>query len=427
MKNSTRFVSAILAAILCGAAFSACANEINPPVTEVTTDITTDAPATIAPVTDVTTDAPTTEAPETTVTSEAPTTETTDIFTTTDAITTEGAETSDTPATSPSTTAAPSTDAPSVTTEAPVTTEAVSETTSPEKAETQTDSYTEYTEKLRRLLYVDFDGFVRIRGSSLFRLPANGYHLNFDATNTDDPNLHFVWFASSELQLTDGSASVPYKEFTFDGPHSCYAENGRIYVSYNNGETVVALPDEMSGEIYDCYVSQEISIVCTDGYRAIITNKGVTINVQESGKVFVYVEKNNTICLLGEPFNASGLKQQLAKSIDGGITYTSDTIRYEAINDPRVNGWSSSSNNYTDISGNYIPYQYTDFGAQFQLPIFDGDIGVLTATTRYNGKVYVSYFITEDRGESWFKFDPTVITSDSPEEIIISYQRNISR
>jgi len=64
MKNSLRFVSAILAAILCGAAFSACANEAKPPVTDVTYDATTDAPPTNAPVT--TNEVFTTEAPVTT-------------------------------------------------------------------------------------------------------------------------------------------------------------------------------------------------------------------------------------------------------------------------------------------------------------------------------------------------------------------------
>ena len=82
MKNSTRFLSAILAAMLCAAAFSACASEVKPPVTDVTTNaqFTTDAPLTIAPITDtpaITTDVPAiTEAPVVTtdapVTTEAP-------------------------------------------------------------------------------------------------------------------------------------------------------------------------------------------------------------------------------------------------------------------------------------------------------------------------------------------------------------------
>jgi len=46
MKNNTRLISAILAAMLCATAFSACANGAKPPVT----DVTTDASATAEPI-----------------------------------------------------------------------------------------------------------------------------------------------------------------------------------------------------------------------------------------------------------------------------------------------------------------------------------------------------------------------------------------
>lgn len=46
MKNSIRIISAIIAAILCGASLAACANDIKPPVT----DVTTDASATAEPI-----------------------------------------------------------------------------------------------------------------------------------------------------------------------------------------------------------------------------------------------------------------------------------------------------------------------------------------------------------------------------------------
>jgi len=59
MKNNTRLISAILAAILCGASLAACANNPTPPVT----DVTTDTPFTVEPITTVTTDTPATDAP----------------------------------------------------------------------------------------------------------------------------------------------------------------------------------------------------------------------------------------------------------------------------------------------------------------------------------------------------------------------------
>lgn len=82
MKNSVRLFSAILAAMLCAAAFSACAGNVKPPVTDAPA-ITTDVPTTDAPLvttdTAVTTEPPvTTTAPATTeavVTTETPDTD----------------------------------------------------------------------------------------------------------------------------------------------------------------------------------------------------------------------------------------------------------------------------------------------------------------------------------------------------------------
>ena len=82
MKNSVRLFSAILAAMLCAAAFSACAGNAKPPVTDAPA-ITTDVPTTDAPLittdTAVTTEPPvTTTAPATTeavVTTETPDTD----------------------------------------------------------------------------------------------------------------------------------------------------------------------------------------------------------------------------------------------------------------------------------------------------------------------------------------------------------------
>jgi len=103
MKNNTRLISAILAAVLCGASLAACANNPTPPVT----DVTTDTPSTVEPITTVTTDVPATEAPATDTSSE--TAQTTD------------APATDTPAVP--TDAPVITEEPIVTTAAPVTTE----------------------------------------------------------------------------------------------------------------------------------------------------------------------------------------------------------------------------------------------------------------------------------------------------------------
>ncbi len=92
MKNNTRLISAILAAVLCGSSLAACANNPTPPVT----DVTTDTPITIAPATEVTTDAPTTIAPVTTVITEAPDTVAPVSTGTADALGTEHSEVQDT-------------------------------------------------------------------------------------------------------------------------------------------------------------------------------------------------------------------------------------------------------------------------------------------------------------------------------------------
>ncbi len=426
MKNSLRFVSAVIAAILCAAAFSACANGVKPPVTEVTTDITTDAPATIAPVTDVTTDAPITDAPETTVTFDAPITETTDISTTTDT-TTEGAETSDTPATAPSTTAAPATDAPSVTTEATVTTtENVADPSEPTETLAKT---------IAEVLYLGDDGNVHVKGCDSFYLPTKGYYIGykghadrvFVVQNTPKGNLP-EFYTKYVARLEEKYNSVSLRP-----TYHTDVNGNRISLNYvkhrysTNGVSVsIATSDETdkqyvvtvfpNGNHNICESSIDFNIAEFYGDFGVIAS--VSGEMREESKIWITRDGGKTF-----EFFANRPIRDL-HIMPCGYLYLFETDTKTAF----YPGQESTVYHIYKIEDNALieetpkiadkDLEYNTRGSySFFSPIFDGNIGVWPVNIAYYdmdrqidpGTHYLYFYLSTDYGETWERYDPAVV------------------
>jgi len=388
-----RFVSAVLAAILCGAAFSACANEVKPPVTEVTTDITTDAPATIAPITTVTTDAYTTDAPVTTEapeTTNAPITETTDISTTSDT-TTEGVETTDTPATSPSTTAAPATDAPSVTTEAPDTTSPLDPEATPEEIN---------AEKIKELLYISNDGYVQIKGAERFKLPASGTWLKFKSNKMN------AFFATNEDCVIESKPASDSQD------PSISIDDGKLYILRDkNGVKELVCDVSSIWEEFSCPIQQ---LICIDELTYYIIGQP-QIRLGTYYTYIVYTKDG------GKSFSSyqhtSKYMTPLSVTFHNGKVYLGDITR-DSVSDDWI--YLTSVSSFSKIHEGMTA---SPNSASAEAPCFENGIGLWKATLFSQNpdgsriKLNV-FYISADNGETWSLYDPShLVNIDTVTEI----------
>ena len=243
MKNNTRLISAVLAAVLCGLILAACANNPTPPVTDVS-DITTDIP---------TTETPTTVAPVTVATTEV--LATTDTPTTVEPITTV---TTDVPAT-----------------DAPV-----------------------FTDDLGSLLYLGEDGYVHIKGSDNIRLPAK--RLDFIIKNSEEELTMSLY---SQFVTTAEAAIIPLYFGISHTKNNAWVEGGKLYVKFGATDKTAEAPNEY----YDYELGKKVSFTAIDyayvsGAEAHLisndakTSRGYIISTFDGGESFNISAFDQAIC-----------------------------------------------------------------------------------------------------------------------------------
>lgn len=435
MKNNTRLISAVLAAVLCGASLAACANNPTPPVTDVS-DITTDIPATetpttVAPVTVATTevlattDTPTTVEPITTVTTDAPATD----APATDAPATE--VTTDSPATTEEpvvTTAAPVTTEMPATTEAPITTEPPVTTDIPETTAPETEEVIDtYGKPLSEVLYVNEDGKVKLKGTDTYTLARQG---SYEAES------RFVYNISPKM--SDGGLEIRKKEREY--PQKLPA----IFID-NAGNPVMEkyYPVYTVGGLVACCVNTEnagyILTVLPDGTYNVYTAPARTITVNycndKIGLAAIASESNANVC-------------DLYCTYDGGKTFTYHSAIKKTDYKSGGVGIEASSYGYFFVKINY-EYNYASsarsvglrlkvengilsepsvveeikvggMSSQNSLLHIEDNLGVWSViqsrydgTAIYDGEHCVAYFITTDGGATWQRYDPAVITEEN--------------
>ena len=390
MKNSIRLASAILAAVLCVAAFSACANDIKQPLTDVTA-ITTEPPLTTEKLVTDTTDIPTTTQPS------------------------------------------------------------ASELT-PEEIQ---------AEKIKELLYLTNDGYIKIKGADSIKLPRNGFYIYYD----NSPETKY--FLSTDLITTELLASVPSYAGT-NSPHSYTLENGKLTVTYNNGENILILDGEFIATDYkeneahtlnfssltvsDTYISTEIStFLCqaTGSIRSVlfvIYNEGAKIDyifcerdfdtfaLSENGIGFatcgpvgrggnthisVYKTENGgkTFSLISDSLGDAGSLPcgTMALSYANSTIYACGSVELNDTLIARlgVDVVDSRMHTYSDFyKGLYDNGRYVEL-----TPYFENEIGVKAVLVQV-GDYYIDtpeepiaegymYFLSLDGGDTWTLFDPT--------------------
>ena len=302
MKNSFRLISAILAAMLCAAAFSACASEVKPPVTDVTTNaqFTTDAPLTITPITD------------------------------THTITT---------------------DVPAVVTETPISTESqiTTETFSAEvPITTIIESNIPEDEILNELLYLADNGNVMIKNVDDVAFPTEGisfFQLNDRSKDTRlclfVEKVHIVSKTEAELVLKNGEAYIKYGNCTvFDLPTAYTTADGTVCgiteykateLSFERSVVIMRLNTKPNEYLYLAYTifDKGTSFNCCVGNFYDISyyndNVGYAISMAHSsmhGLINIYKTDNG-----GESFELLGENSALLSSaVYGNIIALSENV-----------------------------------------------------------------------------------------------------
>jgi len=449
MRINRKLLSYILtAAMLCGI-FASCATTQKPPLPEITesdkatpdTVFPTESNTT-APMED-TTDTP----PEDTSLPIDDTAKPEDSTVTADTTADTSSAVSDT--TAASTAAVTETTAASETT-APVTEPPTLPEPTPEELQ---------SEKLKELMYLTDDGYVKIKGADTIKLPASGTLASFVADYTKFSNLRKaierigVFYASEHTCITEQIQPEPQK-----AAPTYYFEEGKLYISYNNGENTIQVVGELqnqeTGEItlIDTFEEAEIKAwKLSDEYCFFTINK-IWISVHNMGKK-IYIASNvdyatqgflgeigvlfhlsnTTAYLAGPSVLASGLHYtSMVFTRDGGKTFY--PTRYVS-NSMTFSGTIHNGRIYTDDSGiihrsfqsinpdnDFINlanvYSYyciqqavgpwpSTMQTWSYLPYFEGNIGVWQAALRKEDhNTYYIFYITLDGGMTWTIYNP---------------------
>ena len=410
MKRSTRLISIILATILCGASFAACATSSTPPVTESFSSSTA-----VSPLNEDT----------------------------------EGDTTS----------------------EASATVEPIDNTTEPDSDEAAVDTgsaedtmATNGQSTLNDLLYYTDDGYVKIKGSDKIKLPGNGVYLHYDKY----PEVEY--FMSAQLQTTELLSDVPLYNGT-NSPHSYSMEDGRIVLQYNNGEKtfgfdskLTALDIEGNEHVFNnitdhgfcCYyISPELSYFIYRGECSCGEDHALLIKIHNMGEnaefiavhpdVYIHsiwLSENGVGYATSGGMGAAGaVIYNVYYTADGGKSFSKiDMIFYsQKLNCGKVDFSYIDDTIYVigDIHAENIAsavflhktvdtssYKCWDFysglygnGRYLECaPFFDNNIGVKAVLVQI-GDYYVNstnegiiqgymYFISLDHGETWVLYEP---------------------
>lgn len=319
------------------------------------------------------------------------------------------------------------------------------------------------------LLYVGEGGYVMIKGADTVRLPTVGTYLHYD--NAPDTE----YFISDALQVNEPLASVPLYYGT-NSAHSFKSENGKLTVSYNNGEITYALEgkvtalDESGAEhVFDDitsrefsfhYVSPELSYFLHKSYCSCGKLHGLLIKIHRMGEEaeFIAVDPKLSIASLylderGVGYATSGGMGAAGSTVyslyytsDGGKSFTATENLFYSLKLPCANSTFAYINGKVyaigdignvsdaDISHELVDtsaYKYWDFynglygnGRYIECaPYFEGEIGVKAIRVQIGDYLNggekgeltegYAYLISADGGRSWSVYEPPVRSAES--------------
>ncbi len=359
MKNSIRLISAILVAILCGSSLAACANNANPPVTEVTTDLPVTTEAAVTTEALVTTDAP--------ITTETPTAEATTAFDVTQ-------------------------DA-----EAPL--------------YLGEDGYVHFN-GASTLVLPNGGGRIVFEGKNAAPVfvtktlyaPRSGC-----AQAEEDGNLTII-FENGDKFKTSVSASD--KTVTYFSDKICAIaanDSGHVQIisTSDGGKTHSQFELEIGDKVlFDIgFVSDKVGylIIC-EPYTALMGVHFYTLyRTTDGGKTFTCVNADKTangaiisgeIHFIDENRAFSGKNERLFATACFNLAEGADAIWYNALEN------NSAFNFKLPTSFNWMS------NANALEPYFEGDVGIWPVEIQVENQIYYSYFYTTDGGHTWLIYSP---------------------